>query len=109
MVLDLIYDRTKLLIAAEAAGCTTMDGEVMLLHQGAAAFHLWTGQEAPLDVMQAALADARSKGLRSAEGEPAGVVAAAAGDVALPRRADDGGMERFRFLTAGEATGPAWA
>ena len=44
----------------------------MLLHQGAASFTLWTGQPAPLDVMQAALADARAHGLRSAEGEPAG-------------------------------------
>ena len=43
----------------------------MLLHQGAAAFRLWTGQQAPLDVMQAALDEARTQGLRSAEGEPA--------------------------------------
>jgi shikimate dehydrogenase len=41
----------------------------MLLHQGAASFTLWTGQPAPLDVMQAALEDARAKGLTSAEGE----------------------------------------
>jgi len=80
LVLDLIYDRTKLLQAAESAGAATMDGELMLLHQGAAAFRLWAGQEPPLEVMQAALADARAKGLRSAEGEPAGAVAA--GDVA---------------------------
>jgi hypothetical protein len=49
-----------------------MDGEVMLLHQGAAAFTLWTGVEAPLEVMANALAAARAGGLRSAEGEPAG-------------------------------------
>jgi shikimate dehydrogenase len=82
LVLDLIYDRTRLLQAAEKAGAATMDGELMLLHQGAAAFRLWTGQEAPLEVMQAALVDARSKGLRSAEGEPAGAAVVAAGDVA---------------------------
>ena len=29
------------------------DGELMLLHQGAAAFTLWTGQPAPLELMQA--------------------------------------------------------
>ncbi len=80
MVLDLIYDRTKLLQAAEAAGAATSDGELMLLHQGAAAFRLWSGQEAPLDVMQAALEKARKQGLRSAEGEPTG--AAAPGDLA---------------------------
>ena len=44
----------------------------MLLHQGAAAFTLWTGQPAPLELMQQKLAEARAGGLRSAEGEPAG-------------------------------------
>ena len=44
----------------------------MLLHQGAAAFTLWTGQPAPLELMQEKLAEARAGGLRSAEGEPAG-------------------------------------
>jgi shikimate dehydrogenase len=77
LVLDLIYNRTKLLRDAEAAGCTTMDGELMLLHQGAAAFTLWTGQPAPLELMQTKLAEARARGLRSAEGEPAGAVAGA--------------------------------
>jgi len=48
----------------------------MLLHQGAAAFTLWTGQPAPLEVMSRALAEARAGGLRSAEGEPAGEEAA---------------------------------
>jgi shikimate dehydrogenase len=72
LVLDLIYNRTRLLRDAEAAGCTVSDGETMLLHQGAAAFTLWTGQAAPLDVMGEALAAARAGGLRSAEGEPAG-------------------------------------
>jgi shikimate dehydrogenase len=72
LVLDLIYSRTRLLRDADAAGCTTLDGELMLLHQGAAAFTLWTGQPAPLELMQAKLAEARAGGLRSAEGEPAG-------------------------------------
>jgi shikimate 5-dehydrogenase len=72
LVLDLIYARTRLLREAEAAGCTVADGELMLLHQGAAAFTLWTGQPAPLELMQERLAAARAGGLRSAEGEPAG-------------------------------------
>jgi len=72
LVLDLIYQRTRLLSDAEAAGCIVQDGETMLLHQGAAAFTLWTGQPAPLEVMADALAGARSEGIRSAEGEPAG-------------------------------------
>jgi shikimate dehydrogenase len=80
-VLDLIYNRTRLLRDAEAAGCTARDGQTMLLHQGAAAFTLWTGQPAPLEVMAEALTSARAHGLRSAEGEPAGdeTAAAAAG------------------------------
>ena len=77
LVLDLIYARTRLLRDAESAGCTVADGELMLLHQGAAAFTLWTGQPAPLDVMGAALADAREKGVRSSEGEPTGPADAA--------------------------------
>jgi len=52
----------------------------MLLHQGAAAFTLWTGQPAPLEVMQEALAAARAVGLRSAEGEPTGAPGEAPGD-----------------------------
>jgi shikimate dehydrogenase len=76
MVLDLIYAGTRLLRDAAAAGCKTSDGEQMLLHQGAAAFTLWTGQPAPVDVMHAALVEARARGVRSAEGEPDGTPAA---------------------------------
>ena len=72
LVLDLIYAKTRLLRDAEAAGCTVADGEQMLLQQGAAAFTLWTGNPAPVDVMQKPLSTARAGGLRSAEGEPAG-------------------------------------
>ncbi len=75
LVLDLIYAKTRLLRDAEAAGATTADGELMLLHQGAAAFTLWTGQAAPLELMQVKLAEARAGGLRSAEGEPTGELA----------------------------------
>ena len=71
-VLDLIYNRTRLLRDAEAAGCIVSDGELMLLHQGAAAFTLWTGRPAPIEVMGRALSAARAGGLRSAEGEPTG-------------------------------------
>jgi shikimate dehydrogenase len=97
MVLDLIYNRTRLLQDAEAAGATIQDGEAMLLNQGAAAFTLWTGQPAPLELMQQKLAEARAGGVRSAEGEPAGVVAgvAAAEGAAGPETpaagADDAG------------------
>ena len=72
LVLDLIYNRTRFLREAEAAGSTVQDGELMLLHQGAAAFTLWTGKPAPLELMQRKLQEARAGGVRSAEGEPTG-------------------------------------
>jgi shikimate dehydrogenase len=80
MVLDLIYAQTRLLRDAASIGATAADGGTMLLHQGAAAFTLWTGQAAPLDLMQERLAAARASGLRSAEGEPAGDDAGDAAD-----------------------------
>ncbi len=61
LVLDLIYTprETRLLRDAKAAGAAaTMNGELMLLHQGAAAFQLWTGQEPPLDLMRERLDEA---------------------------------------------------
>jgi shikimate dehydrogenase len=75
LVLDLVYRRTRLLRDAAAAGDETADGEIMLLHQGAAAFTLWTGQPAPLELMQAKLKEARAEGIESAEGEPTGAAA----------------------------------
>jgi shikimate dehydrogenase len=56
-VYDMIYNpaETPLLKAAKAAGCRTANGLGMLLHQGAKAFEIWTGQPAPLDVMRRAL------------------------------------------------------
>ncbi|MEO5705169.1 MAG: shikimate dehydrogenase, partial [Candidatus Limnocylindrales bacterium] len=87
---DLIYKRTRLLRDAESAGAVANDGETMLLHQGAAAFTLWTGQPAPLDVMSQALAEARAGGVRSAEGEPAGDEPAGDGAV-MPEAASTAG------------------
>jgi shikimate dehydrogenase len=80
LVLDLIYNRTRFLREAEAAGGTVMDGELMLLHQGAAAFTLWTGKPAPLELMQRKLQEARAGGVRSAEGEPTGAEGGAVAD-----------------------------
>ena len=56
-VYDMIYRpaETRLLAAAHAAGCQTANGLGMLLHQGAKAFEIWTGQTAPLEVMRRAL------------------------------------------------------
>jgi shikimate dehydrogenase len=56
-VLDAVYTpvETRLLRDAAAAGATTVDGAWMLLYQGVAAFERWTGREAPVDAMNAAL------------------------------------------------------
>ena len=56
-VYDMIYRpaETKLLVAAKKSGCKTANGLGMLLRQGAAAFEIWTGKPAPLDVMRRAL------------------------------------------------------
>ncbi|MGD0351013.1 MAG: shikimate dehydrogenase [Verrucomicrobiota bacterium] len=56
-VYDMVYRpaETGLLKAAKAAGCKTANGLGMLLHQGAKAFEIWTGQPAPLKVMRRAL------------------------------------------------------
>ena len=65
LVLDLIYRprETRLLRDAKAAGAqAVMNGELMLLHQGAAAFELWTGQPAPLALMKEQLEAAAEMG-----------------------------------------------
>jgi shikimate dehydrogenase len=56
-VYDMVYRpaETRLLEAAGAAGARSVNGLGMLLHQGARAFELWTGQPAPITVMKAAL------------------------------------------------------
>jgi shikimate dehydrogenase len=83
LVMDLVYNppQSQLLRDAAAAGCTTMNGEYMLLQQGARSFELWTGQAAPLDVMQAELDRAREQGLRQMPIDmgPAGEAGQAAG------------------------------
>jgi shikimate dehydrogenase len=60
-VVDLAYRPdgrpTALVAAARAAGCpTVVDGLEILVRQGAAAFELWTGVTAPIEVMRAAVA-----------------------------------------------------
>ncbi len=51
LVSDIIYNprKTRLLSQAEAAGCRTFNGMYMLLYQGEAAFHIWTGLEMPVE------------------------------------------------------------
>lgn len=57
VVMDIVYAplETQLLRDATAAGCDVVDGLSMLLYQGVAQFELWTGRNAPVEVMQAVL------------------------------------------------------
>lgn len=59
---DLVYGHTTFLRRAAAAGRPTADGREMLLHQGAAAFRLWTKRQPPLAVMRNALETALAQG-----------------------------------------------
>lgn len=63
LVFDLVYNPevTPLLRAATQSGARTLTGLFMLLYQGAAAFELWTGLQAPADIMNRALRKATDK------------------------------------------------
>jgi shikimate dehydrogenase len=54
-LIDLPYPETATGRAARAAGATVIDGREVLVAQGAAAFQLWTGMPAPVEVMRAAV------------------------------------------------------
>ena len=58
LVCDVIPNppQSAFLNKAKARGAVTLDGLGMLVYQGAIAFTLWTGQEAPVLVMKQALA-----------------------------------------------------
>jgi shikimate dehydrogenase len=58
--MDAVYDpiETELVIDAKSAGARTVDGSRMLLHQAARQFELYTGKQAPLEAMNAALREA---------------------------------------------------
>ncbi|MDQ5845376.1 MAG: shikimate dehydrogenase, partial [Acidobacteriota bacterium] len=53
---DLVYNptETQFLREARAAGCDTLGGMEMFVAQAAQQFRLWTGLDAPKDVMQKA-------------------------------------------------------
>lgn len=62
IVCDVVYStgETSLLIAANEFRATTMGGLGMLLHQGAEAIRLWSGQEPPLQAMRLAFEPERT-------------------------------------------------
>ncbi|MHB8157380.1 MAG: shikimate dehydrogenase, partial [Desulfocucumaceae bacterium] len=57
VAVDLVYNPplTGFMGHCRAAGARVFNGMGMLLHQGAAAFELWTGQKPPLEIMRRAL------------------------------------------------------
>jgi shikimate dehydrogenase len=64
LVMDLHYvpEETRLLREAREAGATkVMNGDVMLIEQTIAAFELWTGEKAPVDVIRKQLKASRNK------------------------------------------------
>ncbi len=64
LVYDLVYNppETPLLKEAKNAGARILGGLPMLIYQGAAAFQLWTGREAPVEVMMKAARSRLSDG-----------------------------------------------
>jgi shikimate dehydrogenase len=60
IVVDIVYNpiKTRLMKDAEKAGATAIGGLDMLAWQGALSFEIWTGCEAPIDVMRRAAAAA---------------------------------------------------
>jgi len=59
MVFDVVYspEETQLVAMAKEMGCRCSNGIPMMLHQGAAAFKLWTGKDMPLEAVKKALAE----------------------------------------------------
>ncbi len=53
-VSEVVYSplKTRFLEQADQAGCRFMNGIPLMLHQGAAAFKLWTGEDMPLDYVR---------------------------------------------------------
>ncbi|MDI1240772.1 MAG: shikimate dehydrogenase [bacterium] len=57
LVYDLVYNpiETRLIHEAKSAGVKTLGGLEMLIAQGAEQFKIWTGREAPIEAMSAAV------------------------------------------------------
>ena len=53
-VMDIVYNplHTQLLKDAKTAGCRTIQGVEMFLHQAVGQFELWTGEPAPVNIMR---------------------------------------------------------
>jgi shikimate dehydrogenase len=62
-VMDIVYNpvETKLAVDAKAAGAKVISGVEMLIYQGAASFEIWTGKQAPVQVMRKAALEQLSR------------------------------------------------
>ena len=62
VIIDVVYrwEETSLVKEARKRGKKAFDGKMMLLFQGAESFRLFTGVEAPFDIMERALSEAIS-------------------------------------------------
>lgn len=72
-VLDVVYGahgETQLTVEAWKRDIPAIDGTEALLHQGAASFRLYTGLQAPVDVMRRALRKMRGSWEEPQEGKP---------------------------------------
>ena len=58
-IFDTIYRQTPLLTEAKKKNIPHADGSLMLVHQGAKAFSIWTGIAPPIDIMKKAVEEAR--------------------------------------------------
>ena len=63
VVMDIVYTPldTEFLKQARAAGSEIVDGLNMFVLQGACQFELWTGLEAPVDIMRKAVVEQLAK------------------------------------------------
>ncbi len=70
VVFDAVYRprETKLLLEARRNGSEVIHGEEMLLHQGMAAFRIWTDRDAPERVMRKAIAGSPKRAMKKGGG-----------------------------------------
>jgi shikimate dehydrogenase len=62
LVMDVNYEsKSDFLARAKLTGATVVDGLEMLIGQAALSFKLWTGLDAPTNIMRKAAVEARAK------------------------------------------------
>lgn len=74
LVFDLVYkpEESPVITAAQKKGASVLNGLGMLVYQGASAFEIWTGRNAPPEIMFEAAREALAERDDDASDEPAG-------------------------------------